>query len=193
MHPNTGILSGDCEPQLRFIPDYETLKQQIEALRTLGLTVVLTSGSFDLLHIGHARYLRLARLQGDVLIVGLESDERVRKRKEGEDRPVVPEGERVEALTHTRYVTYVTLKNEGDPKWYLIKTVRPDVLVISERTHYNDADIERLGKFCGKVVCLEAQAETSTSAHIRKMQMGGLRRAIVTIRAAVAELEEGVT
>ena len=187
----SGILSSDCAPDKRFIEDYKELKKIVDSIRGLGSKVVLTSGSFDLAHIGHARYLRQARLQGGFLIVGVESDKRVQKRK-GPDRPVVPQNERVEALTHLRYVDVVTLKHLKDVKWRLIKLVRPDVLVISERTGYSDEKIKELGEFCGKVVNLKSQAETSTSAHLRKMQISVLGPAISSMEGAMQIIEDGL-
>ncbi|MEX0652219.1 MAG: adenylyltransferase/cytidyltransferase family protein [Candidatus Paceibacterota bacterium] len=186
-----GILSSDCSPGERFISDYKALKDTVEAIRALGGRVVLTSGSFDLAHIGHARYLREARLRGDFLIVGVESDERVRARK-GDNRPIVPEAERVESLTHLRYVDVVTIKGAKDQKWKLIKCVRPDVLVISERTGYSNEKVVALGEFCGEVVNLESQAETSTSARLREMQIEVLGPAIDIMRTAIHSFQDGL-
>ena len=71
----------------RFIEDYDKIETTVNALRTLGFKVVLTSGSFDVIHEGHSMYLEAARQFGDFLIVGLDSDEKIRGRK-GENRPV---------------------------------------------------------------------------------------------------------
>ncbi|MCW9054838.1 MAG: adenylyltransferase/cytidyltransferase family protein [Candidatus Pacebacteria bacterium] len=188
----SGILSSDCAPEERFVEDYTKLKDIVEAIRKLGGKIVLTSGSFDLAHIGHARYLREARLRGDFLVVGVESDERIQIRK-GPNRPIVPQHERIEALTHLRYVDMVTLKHKGDESWMLIKTVRPDVLVISERTGYSGEKVERLREFCGEVVNLPSQAETSTSARLREMQIGVLGPAIESMEGAVEVLAAGLT
>ncbi len=188
----SGILSSDCAPEERFVEDYKELKKIVDSIRVLGGKVVLTSGSFYLAHIGHARYLREARLSGDFLIVGVESDARVQKRK-GPDRPVVPQNERVEALTHLRYVDVVTIKNIKDVKWKLIKIVRPDILIISERTKYSDEKIKELDEFCGKIVKLKSQAETSTSAHLRKMQISVLGPAIDSMEDAMKIIEGGLS
>ena len=83
-----------------------------DSLRDLGQTVVLTSGSFDILHEGHSLYLEAAREAGDFLIVGVDSDEKVRARK-GPSRPAVPEEERLRMVTHQRGVGLVTLKPVG--------------------------------------------------------------------------------
>ncbi len=153
----------------RKFTDHGELKVIVESLRALGSKIVLTQGSYDLVHIGHARYLEAAKKEGDVLIVGLDNDIKIRTRK-GDDRPVVPEDERLEMVLHLRSVDFVFLKNHDDPKWHLIKTVRPDVLIATEDTYTNE-QIKELEEFCGKVLILERQATTSTSAKIRLLQL----------------------
>ncbi|MCI5108518.1 MAG: adenylyltransferase/cytidyltransferase family protein [Candidatus Pacebacteria bacterium] len=149
---------------------FNHLKEIIEKERASGKKIVLTQGSFDLVHIGHARYLQKAKEQGDFLVVGVDSDKKIRSRK-GPDRPVVPQDERMEMLTHIKHVDLVIMKDLGAPKWELIKNVKPDVLIAVEET-YTDEQIEDLNKFCGQVTVLERQATTSTSAKIRLLQIG---------------------
>lgn len=96
-----------------------------QRLRASGKRVVFTNGCFDLLHVGHARYLEAARALGDVLVVGLNSDASVRGLK-GPGRPVVPEAERAELLGALRCVDYVTLFDEPTPV-EVIALLRPDV------------------------------------------------------------------
>jgi rfaE bifunctional protein nucleotidyltransferase chain/domain len=165
-----GIFGFSSNPEARFIADHDELAARVAAIRTLGLSIVLTSGTFDLVHIGHARYLEKAKEYGEVLIVGVDSDDKVRKRK-GNDRPVVPEAERVQMLAHLRAVDIITLKHLDEPQWSLIKMIKPDTLIVTEET-YDDDTLHELSKLCGRVVCLEPQAETSTSAQIRKLQIG---------------------
>ena len=154
----------------RFVEDYEQIETTVNALRTLGFKVVLTSGSFDVIHEGHSMYLEAARQFGDFLIVGLDSDEKIRARK-GENRPVVPQMERLRMVTHQRGVGLVTLKQTKHPKWALIKAVRPDVLVATEET-YTQAEITELeAKYCGRVKVLERMATVSTSARLRDIIM----------------------
>ena len=98
-----------------------------QALKKEGKTIVFTNGCFDLLHIGHVQYLEAARAQGDILIVGLNSDSSVRKIK-GPNRPVVPENERAEVLAALACVDVVTIFAERDPL-ITIQTIVPDVLV----------------------------------------------------------------
>jgi len=160
--------------QDRVIYDQKPLKKLIEHCKGLGLRIVLTQGTFDLVHVGHARYLEEAKRHGDLLVVGVDSDEKVRARK-GPDRPVVPEAERLEILTHLRPVDLVVLKQLRDPKWSLIKAVRPDVLIATKET-YTKKQLVELKKYCGEVIALKPQATTSTSAKIRLMQLKTAKR-----------------
>jgi len=89
--------------------------------------VVFTNGCFDILHVGHARYLRDARQLGDLLVVGVNSDDSV-KRLKGPQRPVTSEDERAEMLASLGVVDYVVMFNEDTPQ-SLIENVAPDILV----------------------------------------------------------------
>ena len=106
-------------PSDKFIPDYNELVKKIEALRTLGQKIVVTIGTWDMFHPGHARYLLKAKEQGDILIVGADSDITV-KRYKGPHRPINPQEERVEMLTYLSFVDFVTLIEDVDEKgsWY---------------------------------------------------------------------------
>jgi rfaE bifunctional protein nucleotidyltransferase chain/domain len=171
MQNNSGLFADASNFELRYVKSYDQITEIVEALRVLGLRVVLTSGSFDILHEGHSMYLEAARGFGDFLIVGLDSDEKLRMRK-GPGRPAVPELERLRMVTHQRGVGLVTLKDLDEPKWSLIKAVRPDVLVATAET-YSDEEIAELeDKYCGRVEVLERMATVSTSARLRRLQMG---------------------
>jgi rfaE bifunctional protein nucleotidyltransferase chain/domain len=102
------------------------LKEERERLMALGKRLVFTNGCFDILHVGHVRYLRSAKGLGDVLLVALNSDQSVARIKPG--RPVIPEGQRTEMVASLEMVDYVTLFDEDTP-YELIKSLRPDVLV----------------------------------------------------------------
>jgi len=115
----------------RFIGDLDILSRLVNSLKESGKKIILTSGSFDLLHIGHAQYLMKAKEVGDILVVGIDDDEKVRKRK-GSGRPVVPEKERFKMLAHLRGVDIIAPKRVNDPELFLLKTIRPDVLIVSE-------------------------------------------------------------
>ena len=93
------ILSSRCPPERRFINDLQHVAVLAQQAKDTGHTVVIVGGVWDLPHIGHAKYLRLAKEQGDLLIVVVDSDELVRNRK-GPTRPVVSEGERVQMVCH---------------------------------------------------------------------------------------------
>jgi len=154
--------------------DIDDLMIRIESLRCSGKRIVLTQGTFDLVHIGHGRYLQRAKEHGDILVVGVDSDEKTRNRK-GPTRPMIPQEERIEMLSHIGYVDLVVLKEDGQEKWSLTKLVRPDVLIATETT-YTEEEVCQLDEFCGEVVVLKRQAETSTSARMRLMQIDGADR-----------------
>jgi rfaE bifunctional protein nucleotidyltransferase chain/domain len=155
----------------RFVESYDQIRTMVSALKTLRLRVVLTSGSFDIIHEGHSMYLEAARGFGDFLIVGLDSDDKIRSRK-GPDRPAVPEMERLRMVTHQRGVGLVTLKGLHHSRWELIKAVGPDVLVATAET-YSPAEIAELeARYCGRVEVLDRMATVSTSARLRRIQLG---------------------
>lgn len=108
---------------------YKSTDELLPALEKIrhGRKIVFTNGCFDLLHVGHIRYLSEARAQGDLLVVGLNSDASVRRLK-GEERPIQHEDDRGEILAALSCVDFVTLFTEDTPE-NLIKKVRPDILV----------------------------------------------------------------
>jgi D-beta-D-heptose 7-phosphate kinase/D-beta-D-heptose 1-phosphate adenosyltransferase len=118
-------------------------------LRAKGQRLVTINGSFDVLHAGHLHILREARRQGEVLLVGLNSDASVRRYK-GADRPVVPEAQRAEMLLALRTVDFVHIFDEADPIVF-IETVRPDV-------HVNGAEYG--------TACVEAEAVREVGARL---------------------------
>lgn len=157
------------EPK-RILQNYKAVTQAVQYWRSQGKTICLTQGSFDMIHIGHGRYLAKGKSLADILIVGIDSDEKIKVRK-GEDRPVVPEDERLEMLSYLRPVDHVVLKKLHAPKWDLIKQIKPDVLLATDTT-YTDAQLKELKQWCDKVVVLKPQATTSTSAKLRRLQLG---------------------
>jgi D-beta-D-heptose 7-phosphate kinase/D-beta-D-heptose 1-phosphate adenosyltransferase len=108
------------------IRERKDLLRIIKNLKAKGKRIVFTNGCFDLLHIGHIRYLEKARTLGDVLVVGVNSDSSVRKLK-GPKRPVLPVKERVEILSGLGCVDYITIFDEIDPL-KLITSLKPNVL-----------------------------------------------------------------
>jgi len=134
----------------------------IKNLKTRGKRIVFTNGCFDLLHIGHIRYLEKARTLGDILVVGVNSDSSVRILK-GPKRPILPVKERAEILSGLGCVDYITIFNEQDPL-KLITSLHPHVLVkggdwTKEQIVGGDV-VERSG---GKVVIIPFVKGTSTS------------------------------
>ena len=109
----------------RVVLDRAELAAIVAAERAAGRTVVLANGCFDLLHVGHARYLQGARAEGDVLVVAVNSDASVRRNK-GPTRPLQPEAERAELLAALACVDYVTVFDEPTAD-ALLRAVRPDV------------------------------------------------------------------
>jgi rfaE bifunctional protein nucleotidyltransferase chain/domain len=180
----------------KILTDEASLQQLVDDSRANQRRIVLTQGTFDLVHIGHARYCQKAKSYGDVLIVGVDSDAKVRARK-GPDRPVVPESERLEMLTYLDSVDGVVLKPLEAGKWQLIKTIRPDVLVATKQT-YTDSELKQLEKLCGRIVVLDPMATTSTSAKIRRLQIGMAKKIaetlsqklIITIEKTLEELRQ---
>ncbi|OHA00967.1 MAG: hypothetical protein A3C11_01010 [Candidatus Sungbacteria bacterium RIFCSPHIGHO2_02_FULL_49_12] len=174
------ILGPWANIEERLIQTPEVLARKLAAFRELKMKVGLTSGAFDMKHVGHERYLALAKQTCDVLVVGVDTDEKVRRRK-GPHRPVVPEMERFEQVCHTRYADIVVPKGPDEPRWNLIKLVSPDVLIVSER-EYADGDAsgelqELVSSWGGKVELLPSQAETSTTARLRMLMVENLAQA----------------
>lgn len=156
----------ESNPERRILKDYDDARALSDAYHRIGHRIVLTSGSFDLFHIGHARYLDNASRYGDVLFVGVDSDQKIKKRK-GPSRPIVGEQERMSTLCHVKGVGFIVLKEPDEEKWGLIKTIRPDVLIATEGTYTSNEIIELEEGFVGSVQVLPPQATTSTSARIR--------------------------
>jgi rfaE bifunctional protein nucleotidyltransferase chain/domain len=100
----------------------------LQAARTQEKRIVFTNGCFDLMHIGHTRYLQAAKALGDVLVVGVNSDASVRSLNKAPDRPIVLDAQRAEVVAALGCVDYVVLFNEPDPQ-SLIAALQPDVLV----------------------------------------------------------------
>ncbi|MEJ2253069.1 MAG: adenylyltransferase/cytidyltransferase family protein [Nitrospirota bacterium] len=110
----------------KIILDRDELRRLLKAERAAGRKVVFTNGCFDILHLGHVRYLREAGRLGDVLVVGVNSDHSAGRLKPG--RPVVPEAQRAEVVSALEMVDYVTVFEEDTP-YELIRLLAPDVLV----------------------------------------------------------------
>ncbi len=138
-------------------------------LRAEGRRLVFTNGCFDLLHVGHVRYLQEARALGDALLVAINSDRAVRELK-GAGRPVMNEGERAEVLAALGAVDYVTVFDELSPR-RLIAALLPDVLVKGgdyalDEIHGRE-EVEAAG---GRVLALPFVAGASTTDIIERIK-----------------------
>ena len=140
-------------------------------LRAEGYRLVFTNGVFDLLHVGHVRYLEQARALGDALVVAINSDRTVRELK-GPNRPVFNEAERAEILAALRVVDYVVVFDDVSPR-SLIAELLPDVLVKGgdynlDQIHGRE-EVEAAG---GNVISLPFVEGASTTTLIEKMSRG---------------------
>jgi len=146
----------------------DELLSELEKERRKGKKVVFTNGCFDLIHAGHAHYLRKAKELGDILVVGLNSDESVRRIK-GDKRPIVPQEMRAFLLDSLKPVDYVVVFDEDTPE-KLIRAIKPDVLVKGgdwERDKIVGKDfVESYG---GKVLTIPFEYDISTTKIINKV------------------------
>jgi rfaE bifunctional protein nucleotidyltransferase chain/domain len=149
----------------------EQLRRERERLRAEGRRLVFTNGCFDVLHVGHVRYLTAARALGDSLVVAINSDRTVRELK-GAGRPVMREAERAEMLAALRVVDYVTVFDQVSPR-ALISDVLPDVLVKGgdyalDEIHGRE-EVEAAG---GRVVSLPFVEGASTTSILERIKNG---------------------
>ncbi len=151
------------------IKTVQELQLILEEYRSLGKRVVLTNGCFDLLHPGHIRYLEHARGLGDALVVGLNSDESV-KRLKGSSRPVLRERDRLEVIAGLESVDWVTIFHEDTPA-QLIRLLRPQVLAKGGDWPLDQIvgreDVEASG---GLAVSIPIEVRHSTSSIIRRIR-----------------------
>lgn len=151
------------------VTDWNELSVLLEVRRTRGERIVTTNGVFDLLHVGHVRYLQQARSLGDLLIVGVNSDACTRLLK-GLQRPLVAQDERMEVLAALVCVDYVTLFDEPTPAEWL-NVIRPHI-----HAKGGDYDVEQMPEtpvvraHGGQVVTLPFVLGRSTTDLIRRME-----------------------
>ena len=150
------------------ILEIEDVAQKANTLRRAGKRLVFTNGCFDILHAGHIRYLAAARSKGDILVVGLNSDESVKNIKDAH-RPIMNQEQRAEILAGLWCVDYITIFNEPDPL-KLIKDIMPDVLVKGadwREQNIIGADVVKAGG--GEVVRVSVVPDISTSRIIERI------------------------
>lgn len=176
----------------RYIPDYKKLVTFVEQQKKEGKRIVLTQGVYDLIHEGHAKYLAAARAFGDILIVGVDSDELTRKRK-GPNRPIVPENERITMLLHLRPVDIVTIRDVKSHIGDLIRLIKPDVYVASKSTtDFTKEMRDEYTDYCKKIAVLPPQAVTSTSARVRNLTIDGAETLAKEIREVTERFLEKI-
>jgi rfaE bifunctional protein nucleotidyltransferase chain/domain len=145
----------------------EDARRTVEGWRAQGLTVALANGVFDLLHVGHLRYLEGAKQLADRLVVAVNSDASTRAYK-GPGRPIIPEGERVELLRALRCTDLVLLFDEPDVR-VVIRALKPDVQVkgtdYTPETIPERAEVEAYG---GRVAVAGDPKAHSTTALLLK-------------------------
>lgn len=153
------------------ILDRNRLIARVAIARRNGARIVLANGCFDLLHVGHVRYLEGARALGDLLVVGINSDERVRELK-GQGRPHVPERERAELVAALRAVDFVTIFQEPTVE-ALLRAIRPDIH--AKGTDYTEETVpERdvVRSLGGRVAIVGDPKNHSTSEMLRQFSSG---------------------
>jgi D-glycero-beta-D-manno-heptose 1-phosphate adenylyltransferase len=151
----------------------DTLEALGADLRQRGLRVVFTNGHFDLLHVGHLRYLTAARALGDVLIVGVNDDVITTQRK-GPGRPILPETERAELLAGLECVDYVTVFHEPTAE-RAVALLRPDVYVKGGDYGPGGADLPEarvVAEYDGETVIVPLEPGRSTSSIVAAIRSG---------------------
>ena len=141
----------------------------VEELKKEGKKIVFTNGCFDIIHAGHVDYLEKAKSLGDFLIVGLNSDESVRRLK-GKDRPVNPQDQRKKVLSALKPVDMVIIFDEDTPE-RLIKEIKPDILVKGgDWKIENIVGADFVKSYGGQVLTIDFVYDTSTSKIISKIR-----------------------
>ncbi len=145
------------------------LAEALERERAAGKTIAFANGCFDVLHVGHIRYLQDAARVADVLVVGVNGDSSVRELK-GEGRPVMPESERAEIISAIRGVAYVTIFDEKSPA-SLLQTLKPDFQCKgTDYTADSVPEAEIVRAYGGKVVIVGDPKDHSTTELLSKMR-----------------------
>ena len=151
--------------KVRTLPN---LRKELAKLQKNGKKIVFTNGVFDILHIGHIRYLEKARALGDILVVALNTDKSV-KRLKGNHRPLLPQAERSELLASLACVDFVTLFPEDTPLNTII-TLHPDILVKGGDYKLNEiVGMKEVKSWGGKVTAIPLVKGYSTTGFIHRV------------------------
>ena len=149
--------------------DHQGLMAVLSEHKKRGQKIVLTNGCFDLIHVGHIRCLKGAKAEGDILVVGINSDESVRLNKE-QGRPLMPERERLELLSSIVYIDYLTLFHEPTVD-ELLKKVRPHVFAKgTDYTAGNVPERETALSVNARVAIVGDPKDHSSTEYIKKIQ-----------------------
>lgn len=166
MH-NSQLATEDFHLGSRIL-DRASLVDRIKDHRDRGQKIVLANGCFDVLHVGHIRYLQGARALGDLLVVGVNSDQQVKILK-GEGRPIMPEEHRAEIVASIEAVDYVTIFEEPTVEQLLL-AIRPDIH--AKGTDYTEETVpERavVRSYGGRVAIVGDPKDHSTSEMLRRV------------------------
>ena len=151
------------------ILERNALKDKLEALRKKGKKIAFTNGCFDILHVGHVRYLREAKKTADVLVLALNSDSSVRSLK-GEKRPLMNEKERAEILAALEFIDFVTIFEELTPL-ELIIYLKPDILIKGgDWPEEKVVGREEIKKWGGRVAIIPEVEGKSTTNIVEKIK-----------------------
>jgi len=153
------------------ILERNVLKNKLEELRKKGKKIAFTNGCFDILHVGHVRYLREAKKTADVLVLALNSDSSVRSIK-GEERPLVNENERAEMLAALEFVDFITIFEELTPL-ELICCLKPDILIKGgdwpEEKVVGREEVKKWGGRVAIIPEIEGKSTTNIVEKIKKL------------------------
>jgi len=188
--------NGEAHPGLKtkLVPS-EQLEMTGNYLRSRSLQIAFTTGTYDMIHIGHGRYLELARSLGDILVVALNSDKSVKTYK-GPDRPILGEEKRAEMLAYLEAVNLITLYDESTAEG-VIRLLKPDCYLCvegswPEGTNLKDKpEVAAMIEHGGRIYCSPRQEpHLSTSAIVERLEAAGKFQALAALRT-VLDTEAG--
>jgi len=150
------------------IYNLEEALEKIKEYRSKNKKIVFTNGCFDIIHAGHVKYLNIAKSYGDILVVGLNSDDSI-KRIKGEKRPIVSQEQRAYVLSQLKPVDMVVIFDEDTP-YNLIKAIKPDILIKgADWKIENIVGADIVLAHGGSVNTIKFDYDTSTSKIIQKI------------------------
>lgn len=155
-----------AETKIKSIKEIEEI---VNDLKKKGKKIVTINGTFDILHVGHLKILEEAKNQGDILIVGLNSDKSVKMNK-GPERPINNEKDRAKMLAALEVVDYVVIFGEKDPR-KLLSVIKPDVHCNGEEYGYKCIEAPVVEKYGGKIYLIKLVPGYSTTDLIKKRKI----------------------